>query len=66
MEVGRQVEVGSLGDNECRGPPIPLNTEGLGSVLGEAPSSYSPIPQKWVSNTKSQFYRHPNISIQEM
>ena len=29
-----EVEVSSHGDDECRGPPIPLNSEGSGSVLG--------------------------------
>jgi hypothetical protein len=34
VEVGGQVEVSGHGDDQCRGPPIPLNMEGLGSVLG--------------------------------
>ena len=45
--------------------PIPLNTEGSGSVLGYAPFSYSSIPRNWIFNVKSQFHVHPNNSIEE-
>jgi hypothetical protein len=45
--------------------PIPRNTKGRCSLLGEGVFSYSPIPQNWVSDSKSQFHVQPNNRILE-
>jgi hypothetical protein len=43
--------------------PIPRNIEGRYFILGEGVFSYSPIPQNWVSDSKSQFHVQPNNRI---